>query len=361
MLSERLRLARRKSGFSLRQLANELDGLVSAQAIGKYERGEMTPSSRVLIALARALGVSIDFLVASSHARLGEIEFRKHSGTAARERAQVETAVLEHVERYLLIEEILGLDSAAWLPPFPPVTVGDLAEAESAAIRVRKDWTLGEDPIPNMTELLEEKGMKVMLLRLPERVSGLTCDVTRPGAGPVPVVVVNANHPLERRRLTLAHELGHRVMNAAGDLDLEKASNRFAGAFLMPERHVAREVGSHRKGFGVPELVQTKRLYRVSAAALIVRFRDLGIIGQERLAYIFQTIGRGWRREEPEPIEPQQRRGQIEAPQRFQRLCYRALAEGVISESKAAELLQMSVAAIDSAMAGRRHGSDRRQ
>lgn len=45
MIADRLRLARRKAGLSLRDLSDAMDGRVTAQAIGKYERGESTPSS----------------------------------------------------------------------------------------------------------------------------------------------------------------------------------------------------------------------------------------------------------------------------------------------------------------------------
>ena len=55
MIGERLRIARRKSGLSLRDLADRMGGQVTHMAIGKYERGEMEPSSTVLIALAKAL------------------------------------------------------------------------------------------------------------------------------------------------------------------------------------------------------------------------------------------------------------------------------------------------------------------
>ena len=58
MIGERLKLARAAAGLSLRDLEARLDGLVTAQAIGKYERDEMMPSSTVLIALARALKVT---------------------------------------------------------------------------------------------------------------------------------------------------------------------------------------------------------------------------------------------------------------------------------------------------------------
>ena len=58
MIGARLKLARAAAGLSLRELESGLQGLVTAQAIGKYERDEMMPSSSVLIALARALKVT---------------------------------------------------------------------------------------------------------------------------------------------------------------------------------------------------------------------------------------------------------------------------------------------------------------
>ncbi len=63
MFGERLKIARVRAGLSLRDLEERIGNLVSAQAIGKYERGEMMPGSRVLIALADVLGVSERYLV----------------------------------------------------------------------------------------------------------------------------------------------------------------------------------------------------------------------------------------------------------------------------------------------------------
>ena len=63
MIADRLKLARRKAGFSLRDLSAAMNEKVTAQAIGKYERGEDIPSSGVLMALAKALNVSLSYLL----------------------------------------------------------------------------------------------------------------------------------------------------------------------------------------------------------------------------------------------------------------------------------------------------------
>ncbi|KDM68395.1 helix-turn-helix domain-containing protein [Acidiphilium sp. JA12-A1] len=362
MIGERLRIARRKSGLSLRDLAMRLGGQITHVAIGKYERGEMMPSSSVLIALAKALDVSLEFLAAPLEVRLGALEFRKKSGTSAQERAHVEALVLEHVERYLLIEEVLGLESAAWKAPFKPQTVSAFSDAERVANATREKWKLGHDPIPDVTELLEEHGIKVMLLRLPDSVSGLTCIVERAGGAPVPVIVVNENHNLERRRFTLLHELGHRLM-LVEKVDEEKSAHRFASAMLMPADHLKAQVGQHRHGFGYSELIETKHLYGVAATALLMRFRDLEIISSEHLSTIFQTTARHWRKHEPEALDKRHHDGRImtETPRRFRRLCYRALAEQMISLSKASELLQEPAATIAQEMRGGDAFEDNRQ
>lgn len=354
MFGDRLKLARKKSGYSLRGLAVALNGMVSAQAIGRYERGEMMPGSDVLSALAKTLGVSLEYLLSDQVLELEGVEYRKLASTSAGERARVEAEVIDHLQRYLAIEEILELDSADWrVPPCGNRFVGEENEGEVLADDLRKEWELGIDPIPNMTSLLEDRGIKVLLMALPGRVSGLTCLVRRPRRKKsLPVIVINRGVTLERRRLTLAHELGHRLMDERSTVDHEKAATIFAGAFLAPRAHLVREIGQHRKGLGYQELIQLKRMYRVSAATLLVRLRQVGVIDESTLAYAFQTFARGWRANEPEPLEVGDEKGKHELPRRFERLCYWALAERLISPGKASELLQQPLAQIEIDMKG---------
>ena len=134
--------------------------------------------------------------------------------------------------------------------------------------------------------------------------------------------------------------------------DAEKAAMLFAGAFLMPREHLLREVGKHRQALGYKELIGLKRLYRVSGAALLVRLRNIGIINEATLTYAFQTIARGWRTQEPEELEESKIRGLRERALRFDRLCYRTLAEGMISLDKAAELLRLPVPEVELGLKG---------
>lgn len=336
MIGYRLKLARSAAALSLRALEEQLGGMVTAQAIGKYERDEMMPSSSVLIALARALEVSEDYLLNAGDVELVGVEFRKHKLTRPKDDATVRARILSEVERYIEVERILRLDGRGpALPAARPVR--SFVEVEAAAGELRKQWKLGDDAIPNLCELLEEKGVKVCSIALPEKISGVQASIRTTGGEQLPVIVVNSEQAGERQRFTMAHELGHLYLAIKGSLGAEDACQRFAGAFLVPSPILKREIGASRRQVTLRELFELKRVFGVSAQALAYRCKDLEIISQSAYTGLFKQFSvRGWRKEEPVPVP-------VERPARFERLCLRALAEGLISESKASELLKKTV------------------
>ena len=349
MIGARLKLARTAAGLSLRGLAAAIDHRVTAQAIGKYERNETTPGSATLIALADVLDTSVDYLLGYPDLVLEDIEFRKHVFASKRSEAQVQAAVLSRLEGYLEIEELLGLSRAAWNAPLgtPYPVRQDLAEAEDAATAVRQHWGFGNEPIPNLVELLEEQGVKVFALALDD-IHGVAAKARRDDGPRLPVVVVNESEWGERQRFTAAHELGHMILEIASPVDTEKAAHRFAGAFLMPAEALFREVGRHRKSISLRELVALKSLFGVSLQALTYRCKDLRILSQAMFRRLFDEYDRrGWRK--PPYKEPLAAKG--DKPNRFERLVLRAYSEAVISSSKAAELLGVPVHGIDGYLA----------
>ena len=346
MIGSKLKVARAASGLSLRGLADAMDTLVSAQALGKDERNEDMPSSPVLMALAKALHVSEEYLLSEDELSLEGVDFRKKVGTSAKEEAALEARAIHMLERYLVVEDLLQMRSVVWEQPrSAPHPVADIRDAEDAARSVRDDWGLGNDPVPQLAELLEERGVKVLSIDL-DNVDGLAAKVRRKDSDAARVIVVKRSTWSERKRFNLAHELGHMVIAAAAGVDEEKAAHRFAGAFLMPADVLRAEIGAHRSSISIGELVALKKRFGVSIQALAYRCKDLGIINQSACARLFKIFTeRGWRTapyEEPGSLAPE-----VEEPKRFERLCYRALAEGVIGESRAAELLEISVRELD--------------
>lgn len=347
-IGQRIRVSRHACGLSLRDLEARIDRRVTAQAISKYERDEATPSSGVFVALADALSVSVDYLASDNHIRLEAVEFRRKRLTSRWEEARINARVLHLLERYLGVEEILGLPSSACdLPREAPWTVlHDPSEAEHAAIGLRAYWGLGLGPVRNLVELLEERGIKILSMHL-TNIDGLTARVRRADSGVASVIVVNRADWGERQRFTAAHELGHMVLDTTPRIDDERAAHRFASAFLMPAETLRAEIGKHRKSIGWGELFELKRIFGVSVQALTYRCKDLGIFGNPLFRLLFNEFERrGWR--SPPYKEPSALHG--EQPRRFERLCFRALAEGAISGAKAAEVLGYSVTKLNRRM-----------
>ena len=342
----------------MRDLAVRLSPPVSAQAISKYEGGKMMPSSAVLVRLAKTLHVSLDFLMGGQVEALEGMEFRKHSRTSAKDRARAEAIVTETLEDYLAIEDVLEIELSA--DPFAGLRcdrIESLDEAEKKAGELRDHWNLGLDPIPSVTGLLEAHGIKVIEADLPARFDGLACGVTRSGdRSDTDVVVTSGRTSVERKRLTLAHELAHRVIRGTGNpaIKIEKAMQRFAGAFLVPAEHLRAEVGVRRHGITYRELIRLKRFYGASATAMLIRLRDVGILSAAAIEYAFRTYARSWRTREPEPITDDEGLGAFEKPLRFERLVWRALGDELISPLRGAQLLRRPLRDVEREIRGPR-------
>ena len=72
MIGERIQQARKASGFSMRDLAEKAG--ISAMAISKYENNKSTPSSGVLLALAKALGVRTEYFFRQVSVKLENVK-----------------------------------------------------------------------------------------------------------------------------------------------------------------------------------------------------------------------------------------------------------------------------------------------
>jgi Zn-dependent peptidase ImmA (M78 family)/DNA-binding XRE family transcriptional regulator len=352
MIGNRLKRAREALGLSLRELEAAIQRQVSAQAIGKYERDEMMPSSTILLALAKSLKVSPEYLLSEREIELTGVDFRKAPHASAKEERAVEASVLDQVERYLEFEELLPEVEQLWAAlAGKDFEIRHVEDAEQAADALRRQWKLSINPIPSVAELLENKGVKVIALDLPENMSGSKAFVQRPKRKDVPVIVVNKGHNGERQRFTLAHELAHLVLrfNGLSDLEQEKAADRFAGAFLMTKDMLSQLVGLHRTSISIGELAELKKIFKVSIASLVVRCAQIGILTKAAYGRLWDQIKNlGWNSQasaEPGLLPP-------EVPQRMERLCLRAVVEGAISEARAAELLNISVRELDRKLMG---------
>lgn len=186
----------------------------------------------------------------------------------------------------------------------PPVKVPDLhlcnTKPEIAAHTLRQEWCLGEKPISNMIHLLESKGVEVFSLA--ENTKTVNAySLWRRGK---PYVFLNNFKSAECSRFDAAHELGHLVMHHDGKVkgrEAEDQANRFASAFLMPERDVIAEI-PHVNRLDI--LIRKKSRWKVSLAALNYRLHKIGITTEwKNREFCIEIAKRGYNRSEPYSID----------------------------------------------------------
>jgi Zn-dependent peptidase ImmA (M78 family)/DNA-binding XRE family transcriptional regulator len=334
----RLKSARKMAGLSMERLAVKANNVVTKQAINKYEKGLMNPNSSVVISLSNALDIKPDYFFRPSAVLLSNLEFRKKSKLGAKEKDKVKFRTLDFLERYLEIEEILNLN-IPFENPLSNICVNDHNDTENAAAELRERWNLGDAPISNLMELLEDKGVRIYEIEIGDDFHGLSAR-----ADDIPVITVRQQDDLLRKRFTIAHELGHLLLNTQ-NVDRktkEKLCHSFAGAFLLPEKVIRAELGDYRRNISLWELKKLKGIYGISMQAVMARANNLNIISENtyREFCIFMNK-KGWKKDEPGEYRRK------EHANRFKQLVFHAAAEQIITLSKAAELLNVSLAEIE--------------
>lgn len=339
--AERFKSARQLNGFSLQDLANELENKITKQALHRYEKGEVVPDDAMIALLSNALKVRPDYFFRETRVDIGVVEFRKLQRLSAKEETKVVEQTKEYLSRYLELEGILQISSNFVNPliQFKGITTAD--EIEKAAERLRKDWELGTAPISNVVELLEDKHIKVVKIDADAAFDGLQTWVN----DNVPVVAYNARKldKSDRIRFTLLHELAHLLLGDnfgdVSDRQKETLCHQFAGAVLLPKKPLEDELGATRSKLLIKELGHIKKQYGISMQAIVMRACVRGIITESyKKQFFFMMQHMNWKID-----EPVQYTGQEES-NRFEQLLYRALAEDIISVSKAASLKNMTTA-----------------
>lgn len=337
LFGQRLAQARKMRGMSLRALAEATGGKITYNALHRYELGQMMPGDEVIMAVADVLDKPLDFFFQPFTVKLQGVNFRKTTKVGAKTVDAIREQSAEFFERYLEIENILGL-SGKFRDPLGNAQLGKPEDAEIAVDKVRNFWNLGLDPLPNVIEMLEANGIKVFEVEAPETFDGFSGWAD---GQPIVVLAKWLNRDLCRKRFTALHEAAHILIHPhmeAKGRETEPFCNRFAGAMLIPQKSFKADWGGFRRHISIAELKDLKRRYGMSIAAIMHRALDLGLI--DAATYKRFCIVR--RKEHWDINEPSEYAG-VEHSSRFNQLVYRATAEEVISLSKGAAMLNESI------------------
>lgn len=338
-IPERLVSARLLKGFSLQDLADDLNNLVSKQALHKYESGDVTPSKEMILRLSESLEVNPDFFYKTQKIELHDVEFRKLNILSVKEENRIKETTKQYVSNYLELEEIIGLSTVFNTPLNDSIEINNIEDIDKATQALREKWGLGNDPIYSVVDLLEDNHIKIVEIEAGDEFDGMQAWVNNKS---FPVIVINTSRVKkdDRKRFTILHELGHMVLPLA-HLALnqrEKFCNQFASSMLFPKAAIFKELGINRNKLHFKELGELKRQYGVSIQAIIMRAKDLAIISDSYCRQLFFLIKQhGWKIEEPYPYSGN------ESSSRFNQLLFRALIEELITPDKAAQLRNITL------------------
>lgn len=334
---KRLKSARLLAGLSQDKLVERMNGLISKNAISKYEKGVMLPDSKVLLALSKALNVKPDYFFRTYSISIDHIEFRKKSKLGIKKINSIKEEVMDIIQRYLELEQFLDIETE-FHNPLSAIKISSSSDVEQAVSELLQKWKLGLNALPNVIELLEDQEIKVIEIDTPEAFDGFSGWADKK----YPLIVLNSAYGLERKRLTALHELGHLLLNFSPNLDqkeIERLCFQFAGAMLIPEETVYHELGKRRTSISLNELIHIKETYGISIQAIMRRAKDLSVINENYYRSFCIKMSKR-RNEEGMGLY----KGE-EKSKRFQHLLYRAAAEEIISLSKAANLANQKLAA----------------
>ena len=294
MIGQRLAEARKSRGITQEVAAEHLG--VSRPTLIATEKGERVAKPAEIVTLAALYGQHVSGFVRTSEP---VTDFQPHFRAAIEkvkpaEAEQLRLAIEQFkvfVENYLDLERRMKAPMRFNAPP--PVELNsrvNVAElAEDVANRERQRLGLGDQPIPNLRNLLEsDVGVRIVFNRLPRMFAGMYIFVENLGG----CILINSVHPADKQRASIAHEYAHLIVDRyTAGIDYiniqgrKPANERFAESFamslLMPSASVRiqfNETVNRTGNFQVADLVKLKHHYAVSMEAMALRLENLGLL-----------------------------------------------------------------------------------
>ena len=294
ILGEKLAEARRDRGLTQQDAADAIN--VARTTITAIEKGMRKPRASELARLLLLYGRSV-----SEFARpMGNpesppflVQFRESTKSSAADSHRTEA--IQQFERlcrwYRELELEAGFTELA--EPPPPYSLQSLSAAQAGemlASSERNRLGLGDGPIADLWRLLEaDVGTRIFSFPMTQTaIAGMFVFSGELGA----CVALNANHPVERQRWTLAHEYAHLLTDRfKAEISIlgsrrrgspsERIADSFALHFLMPTTGLMRRFQAlqHETGGRITrtELLQLSHLYGVSAESMTHRLEDLDL------------------------------------------------------------------------------------
>ena len=287
-VGERLRIARENVGINQANAATAID--IARTTLIAIEKGQRRVRMAELQQLAKLYKTSVNALLRREAIQVDLApRFRKLSGSSDTAADAASRLMAELAKAEVELENLLGFKRIQNYPPERPILRGDVrVQAEQDALELRQRLGLGISPVPDIVTLLElELGVRVYVRRFDGKISGLFAYDEALG----PCILLNANHPRERRTQSAAHECGHFISTRREPeilLDHEMENSReeryadaFGRAFLTPTRGVIQkfhEVTAGSDRLTRRHVIVLAHFFGVSREAMVRRFEELALV-----------------------------------------------------------------------------------
>lgn len=292
-LGKELQQARKQRGLTQDEAAKVIE--VARTTLTAIEKGERRIRAEELIKLAQVYGRPVsDFVRSRPQVEPFQVQFRGPYRPTNEEEQEIEKSIIilaELARNYLELEEITGKPLVRRYPV--EYEIGHLPvehAAEDAALAERTRFGLGDEPVPILRDLLEQRiGVRIFYLPLyPSKFSEMYYYDDQVGA----CIAVNSLHPEDRRRWSLAHGyahfLAHRYKSEALMEDgyqrkpeTERFADYFATYFLLPTTGLTRRFNGIRRATGKvtpADLCNLAYHYGVSFEAVTRRLEEMKLL-----------------------------------------------------------------------------------
>jgi len=289
-IGRRLRVARENAGVRQDDAAQIIN--MSRPTLVSIEKGTRRVRIQELQSLANHYGVTVNALLRREAVHTDLVpRFRRLQETEDKHTAEAIRLLNDLVKAEVELENILGVARLKNYPPERGINTGDVIElAEQHAQELRNWLGLGPGPIADIFTLIElNLGIRLYQRRLSSgsKIAGLFTFDASIGA----CILLNANHPLERRIQSAAHELGHffgtrQVPEILEENEQflsreERYANAFGRAFLTPRKSFEesfRQLTAGSNKLTRRHVILLAHQHNISREACIRRLEELGLV-----------------------------------------------------------------------------------
>ncbi len=299
-----LKIARDFRGLRQNELAKKLN-YKSVSKLSKIENGLKKATSQEIEEILEALNFPNSYLGLNFNSEIRN-DF-KYRSRKINNRTKNEIEANLHIA-LSIIDDLLGdeleIDSFSF-DNYINDPINKLLEIDEIAHYFRKKLDLNIFNETNLISKIESLGIIVLEVEYSKLEDSRELKVDGTSAvtlNRVPVIFINKFSSNDRKKFTLAHELGHivlhsyKVNNRKSEKEMEDEANEFASELLLPKKVVKSDL----KDLNLNKLEMLKSKYGVSMGALLYKAKSLNAIPESTHKYLLIEMSRmGWLKKEP--------------------------------------------------------------